>query len=639
MLHALDQAGLGIKTNKCQFGVRQVEFLGFKIQDGQISPTDEKLETMRNYPRPTSIREVERFVGMVGFYRRMIPDFARLATSLHRIKRSKKLIWTKECDVAFETLRQCMLNKPVVHLPDLSLPFFVKTDASDDGMGAILQQERDGQRVVIEYASKAFTDTQKRYATVEKEATALIWALNKWEHYLLGGEFIFETDPRPLEWLRNMKNCRGKLGRMALRLAEFDQFNIRHIPGKDNEDADALSRICILVIVDDELESEIQRRPEAFHQQPDGKIFFIGDGQRRLWVAKAQRNEVLHAIHDDNLHIGTYRALKLARDRFFWPSMSRDIKQYIKQCHVCATQKISVFDRVSLAPLPTSQLDPLQQWAIDVCGPLPPSEDGHRYVISIQDRFSKWVEAVAMNNAQTENIITWLRNNIFVKLGKPSVIWSDRGSQFESKTFQEFLRQEEIDHHLISMYHHNSNGLIERWIRTMEEWMRAAGDDWASQLPRIVQTYQMSVHSASGFSPHEILYGERGRLPIDDQFQLQSRVNLSHEEIIASARRNLGKTEERMKAYYDRRNRVKPTPDLHGKRVYWHNVINTKQGKLQPRSFGPFNAFRTDNPRVFRIFGRDHYWKEAHVDQLKRCFNEQVPLDRLRGRGRPRIPA
>src|SRR5699024_8367182 len=131
-----------------------------------------------------------------------------------------------------------------------------------------------------------------------------------------------------------------------------------------------------------ELESEIQRRPEAFHQQPDGKIFFIGDGQRRLWVAKAQRNEVLHAIHDDNLHIGTYRALKLARDRFFWPSMSRDIKQYIKQCHVCATQKISVFDRVSLAPLPTSQLDPLQQWAIDVCGPLPPSEDGHRYVIS-----------------------------------------------------------------------------------------------------------------------------------------------------------------------------------------------------------------------------------------------------------------
>src|SRR5699024_10201461 len=123
---------------------------------------------MRNYPRPTSIREVERFVGMVGFYRRMIPDFARLATSLHRIKRSKKLIWTKECDVAFETLRQCMLNKPVVHLPDLSLPFFVKTDASDDGIGAILQQERDGQRVVIEYASKAFTDTKKRDAIVEK---------------------------------------------------------------------------------------------------------------------------------------------------------------------------------------------------------------------------------------------------------------------------------------------------------------------------------------------------------------------------------------------------------------------------------------------------------------------------------------
>ena len=198
VLQALDQAGLGIKSNKCIFGTREIEFLGFKVSNGQIAPTEEKLTAMRNYPRTTSIREVERFIGLVGFYRRLIPDFAQLAAPLQQ--GGKTLNWTDQCETSFQSLRQRMLDRPVVHLPDFSKPFIVKTDASDNGMGAVLQQDHEDQRVVIEYASKTFNKTQERYATIEKEATALMWALNKWEHYLLGGEFELETDHRPLEW-------------------------------------------------------------------------------------------------------------------------------------------------------------------------------------------------------------------------------------------------------------------------------------------------------------------------------------------------------------------------------------------------------------------------------------------------------
>src|SRR5699024_2527609 len=129
---------------------------------------------------------------------------------------------------------------PVTALPDVTKPFIVRTDASGTGMGAVLLQKVDGQRRVIEYASKQFSDTQKRYPTIEQEATAILWALIKWQHFLLGDGFVLETDHRPLQFITTKINSNGKLARMALRLQEFQPFQVvhivcaLHIPGKDN---------------------------------------------------------------------------------------------------------------------------------------------------------------------------------------------------------------------------------------------------------------------------------------------------------------------------------------------------------------------------------------------------------------------
>src|SRR5699024_8656932 len=145
----------------------------------------------------------------------------------------KKFHWSDECDANFRMLKDKLSCGPVVFLPNWDAPVLVTSDASELGMSAVLSQEIDGERKVIEFVSKSFTDTERRYSTIEKEATAILVALEKWQHYLLGREVTVETDHKPLIWLLSKKDCGGKLGRMALRLQEFNIKGIEHVKGED----------------------------------------------------------------------------------------------------------------------------------------------------------------------------------------------------------------------------------------------------------------------------------------------------------------------------------------------------------------------------------------------------------------------
>src|SRR5699024_6135522 len=222
----------------------EVEYLGFKISKDQRSPTSVKIDKLRNFPSPTSKKELDSFIGIAGQYRELIENFSAKAQCLYELKKKStgraKFVWLPKHEAAFKELKDELTKPPVVALPDCSKPFIVRTDASGTGMGAVLLQEIDGRRRVIEYASRQFKDAQLRYPTIEKEATAIDFALNKWRHFLLSGNFKLETDHRPLQFLNSMKNTHGKLARMALRLQEYRPFEIVHIPGKENIEADYL---------------------------------------------------------------------------------------------------------------------------------------------------------------------------------------------------------------------------------------------------------------------------------------------------------------------------------------------------------------------------------------------------------------
>ena len=203
------------------------------------------------------------------------------------------------------------------------------------------------------------------------------------------------------------------------------------------------------------------------------------------------------------------------------------------------------------------------------------------------------------------------------------------------------MTQNEVQHHLCSRYHHQSNGMAERWNRTLEEMLSSAGGDWEEKLPEILNIYRGTKHSVTGWTPHEVLFGEVARLPIDDRYGTQPSLDISHEDIIADAKAKMKAAENKMKREYDQHNKTRDPPNLNGQRVYWKNVQSNQTKKLKNRALGPFLAWQdADNPLTYSIVGRDGVTKQGvHIDQLNRSDNEDVPLDVLRHRGRPRRDA
>nr|KAG5702720.1 hypothetical protein BaRGS_013357 [Batillaria attramentaria] len=250
-LEALDQvfrrlqgAGLTARPSKCFLGFRELEYLGHRIGNGWMGPSPGKLDQLREARRPTTKKEIRAFLGLASFYRRYIPHFAEIAlplTDLTKKDQPTRVIWTAVCEEAFQALKERLCAQPVICLPNLSQTFTLQTDASDVGLGAVLLQERDGQLQPVSYASRKLNDAERRYATVERECLAVVWAIGKFELYLYGREFVLQTDHGSLQYLHQAKLTNSRLMRWALLLQPFS-FRVQVIPGKENVGADFLSR-------------------------------------------------------------------------------------------------------------------------------------------------------------------------------------------------------------------------------------------------------------------------------------------------------------------------------------------------------------------------------------------------------------
>jgi hypothetical protein len=209
-----------------------------------MSPVEDKLAKIRDAPQPTMKKELRAFLGLAGFYRRFVPNFAEVALPLtDRTKGAQpsKIQWNDSCEEAFRTLKQRLSSSPVVCLPDQSLPFVLRTDASDRGLGAVLLQDQGFGHQPLAYASRKLLPAECNYPVIEKECLAVIWGVEKFEPYLYGRTFVLETDHQPLQYLDRTKTTSGRLTRWALRLQKYS-FHVKVIPGKENVGADYLSR-------------------------------------------------------------------------------------------------------------------------------------------------------------------------------------------------------------------------------------------------------------------------------------------------------------------------------------------------------------------------------------------------------------
>lgn len=208
-----------------------------------MCPNNDKLEAIKNAPRPETKKQVRSFLGLIGYYRKFVPNFASVACPLTDLTKKgvpNKINWQDHHEKAFSSLKSLLLYAPILRLPDFQRDFYLRTDASEYGIGAVLLQEHE-RKFPIAYASRKLNERERGYSVIEKECLAIVWAVKKFQAYLYGRTFVLETDHQPLVYLNRSKISNGRLMRWAIFLQSYN-FTIHAIKGIDNVGADFLSR-------------------------------------------------------------------------------------------------------------------------------------------------------------------------------------------------------------------------------------------------------------------------------------------------------------------------------------------------------------------------------------------------------------
>ena len=232
-------AGLTLRGMKCDIGMSSVQYLGHVFSANGMSPDPNKVKAVADWPVPSNVSKVRQFLGLASYYRRYVQNFSTIAAPLHALTQDGiSFCWDQACNDAFTTLKNHLVNSPVLAYPSFeqnATEFVLQTDTSAVALGAVLEQKGH----VIAYASQSLTASEHNYSVIQRECLAIVFALKQFRHYLLGRPFLLNTDHAPLQWLSAQK-MEGMLCRWALAMQEYD-FKIVYRKGSLNTNADALS--------------------------------------------------------------------------------------------------------------------------------------------------------------------------------------------------------------------------------------------------------------------------------------------------------------------------------------------------------------------------------------------------------------
>ena len=552
VLGKITEAGLTINPEKCEFCRSQVRYLGFILQEGGLTVDPEKTRPILEYPAPRNLKQLRRFLGMSSWYRRFIPQFATISEPLTRLlKKGKRCEWGNDQARAFNSLREHLVDAPTLICPNFEEPFVLQTDASSVGLGAVLTQTVASEERVIAFASRALSDTEKRYSVTEQECLAVIWAIQKFRPYLEGYRFTVITDHSSLRWLHNLKNPTGRLARWALELLEYD-YEVIHRKGALHHVPDALSRMfedpessestkitefteitetaCMNAAMDrmewnnteDEWYRkrlrEVAKHPEKYTQWKivDDRLYFlrpkpviseiVEDLDRwKLVLPKEYRTEALRESHDvpQAAHLGVEKTYQRVAVQYFWPNLFRDVTNYVRMCDLCQRTKVEQAKPAGLMGRRIAD-GPWTVIAADIVGPLPRSKAGFQYILVIQDLFTKWVECRALRSATGPKIREAIGDLIISRWGCPQFILTDNGTEFINKTLKAFCEDHNIIHTTVPPYHPQANPVerVNRILKTMIiAFIGRDHREWDEHLSEFRFAYNTAFHSSIGVSP------------------------------------------------------------------------------------------------------------------------------------------
>lgn len=238
----LRDANLKLKPSKCNLFQKSVKFLGHVVSEEGVQTDPDKTEAIKNWPIPTTPKDVRSFLGLCSYYRRFVHGFANTAKPLHKLcEKNVKFIWTDECQQAFDALKTALMTPPVLAYPIPGKTFILDTDASDRATGAVLSQMHADGEHVIAYMSKAMNKHEQSYCVTRKELLAVVNALKHFNSYLYGQAVLLRTDNSAVSWVRNLKNPMGQMARWLQEIENYD-LTVTHRPGSKHTNADAMSR-------------------------------------------------------------------------------------------------------------------------------------------------------------------------------------------------------------------------------------------------------------------------------------------------------------------------------------------------------------------------------------------------------------
>jgi hypothetical protein len=499
VLTRLTDIGFKIRRDKCYFFRRAFRLLGHVVTGHGITKDPSKVAALVEWPLPTTAKALQRFLGAANYYRQYDHRFAKIAAPLDSMRFAKGLLkWNDVSLLAFEQVKELMASSTLLYFPDFTSSLAMFVDASNDAIGVWLgcrSSEAEHWRPFATF-SRALSPSERNYSATRRELLALVWGLDRGHQYLHNRKFTVYSDHQALSFLFTQQHTNRMINTWIDTLLSFN-FDVVYLPGAANIFADALSRQRIMNALlplegEDDL-IEVKQKYEAMFR---GKTLAAVD-QREKLITDA------HALG----HFGTAKIrTSIWNAGFWWPSMYTDIVNAIAKCSAC--QRFNV-KREGFHPLQTISADaPWDHIAIDLVTTLPP--DGlFTNLLVVTDIFSRYVVLRPLKSKEMEDVAAALWS-IFAEYGLPKIMQSDNGTEFVNQVMQALTKLYGIEHRLITAYHPQANGAVERMngtvIRMLRKHLNAANKHWSTWLPYVQLSVNANMASVTQSAPFSLMF-------------------------------------------------------------------------------------------------------------------------------------
>ena len=587
-LEILEKANVILNMDKCRFRQSELVYYGHIVGAHGVKPNPEKVEAITQMKAPSNTSELKSLMGLVNYLGKFVPNLSVIMKPVtDLLKKEMEWVWEAPQQKAFDEVKRLLSEAPTLAYYKTDRHTIVSADASSYGLGAVLLQEVDGELKPIAYASRTLTSAEQRYAQIEKECLASVWACDKFSRYLVGlPKFTLETDHKPLVPLLSSKSLADAPVRCQRLLVRMMRYNpeVIYVPGKQLVVADTLSRKPLSSECDDtELIDEIKAHIDAVSSswsmsdakleqiriatQNDRELSTVAGYVATGWprslkmiannllpyyqvaselslvdgiIVKGQcivippslRSDILERLHES--HQGLTRTRERCKDTVWWPTLSQDLKCISETCTICKSLRRTLEHE----PLKPSEPAP-RPWsrvATDLA-----HYKGRDYLILV-DAYSRWIEIKGLTSTTTMSVKRKLME-IFMVHGYPDMLSSDNGPQFTSAEFHAFTDQCGIQHTTSSPHYHQGNGLAERAVQTAKRILALKNPEQG------LLDYRATPCTVTGVSPAQALMGR----------QLRTRIpTLSSQLLPKSIDPEYLRTKDRLykqssKMYYDRR--------------------------------------------------------------------------------------